>query len=395
MFAMFWRKIVVGIVTTFATLLVLTPFIIAAPITFVIFFYVLLGIGVYGLWVSIFSDVVVPEESKLNALYTFLVHVGFVIMPVFILQIIEPRTELPFYFYFAIPISILFWMFDETLRRQRKMKWSPVLNQKEKWICGSISITILIVVLSWFSYGTLDKVTPLTRHYIPEGYEGWTYVFYDVEDYPALTKEGDYRVIKYNSEGVAWTSSSYEGSSVDDNEFYYISESGDKRIIPMDHVHFGNLSSFSYMDTDESRVIHYDAIDLIFIGTEEEFRNSPEPDYKKFIPDYDPARAEFKFEIPNEYTGWVKLDLTAHSGELTDRTIRVDQNGEATFSYPNVSFDKDYDDFHYVTDDEEKRAIPQELLSDFYYYPDLIVFYIGHREDEDLFPYQEYKKKNE
>ncbi|MGM7700333.1 hypothetical protein ACSVDE_01340 [Pseudalkalibacillus sp. Hm43] len=123
-----------------------------------------------------------------------------------------------------------------------------------------------------------------------------------------------------------------------------------------------------------------------------EFNQNRDPDYTKFIPKPDPARADYDILIPVGYTGWVKIHTSSESNELPERSIKVKENGEAVFPYEGITLLTEYDHFYYISNTEKKK-IPKEHISEIYNFPELIVFHVGPRKPEEPFPYHEYLKE--
>ncbi len=392
-----WRKVLAG----FFTGLVVTVFFVADGLMggdisvlvggLFVMIFVLLVIGLYGVPVSVLADIIVPVNVKRMWLFSLLIHVGFVVVPLLIFKTIEPRINILSYIWLVTPIAIFFWVMDEVLK-----KWMPFLNRTPgrmvKVISGIVSASLILGSLSWFGFsdnGVLSGKPPLTKYYVPEDYRGWLYVYYDRPGKPALEEEGDFRVVRFDEEGAAWTSTEFKGAYVLENEYYFIFDEGVEKKIPRGMIHYGPMSGFSSTDLGD-----YTNIEQIFIGTEEAFNRNRDSDYTKFIPKPDPERADYEILIPEAYTGWVKIHTPPESNELPDQTIKVGENGEAVFPYEGITLQSEYDHFYYITESGKKR-IPQEHISEIYNFPGLIVIYIGPRENDDPFPYHEYLKEKE
>ncbi|MGM7700332.1 DUF6843 domain-containing protein [Pseudalkalibacillus sp. Hm43] len=259
-----WRKILAGLFTGIVVTLIFVAEglfngdVSVLMVGLIVLFFVLLTIGLYGVPVSILAEVILPEKVKYRWLYALLIHVGFVIVPLLIFKMIEPRTHILYILLLVSTIAAVFWGMDELLKR-----WMPFLNRvpdrKTKMISGIVSSILILSSLGWFGFsdqiGFVSGNPPLTKYYVPEDHKGWLYVFYDRPGKPALEKEGDFRVIQFNEKGVAWTSTEFEGASLLDNEYFFVSESGEKKTIPKERIHFGPISGFSSTELGDYETI--------------------------------------------------------------------------------------------------------------------------------------------
>lgn len=89
---------------------------------------------------------------------------------------------------------------------------------------------------------------------IPEGYEGYIYVFFNVKGAPPLTQEGKFDVYPINEEGYFATSTPDMDYGTVTDKYYYVNKRGEKTKIPTDCVH--GISNGSYEDSNPNQPIH-------------------------------------------------------------------------------------------------------------------------------------------
>ncbi|WLD94232.1 hypothetical protein [Alkalihalobacillus sp. AL-G] len=389
-----WRKFLSALATSIMT----TAFFVIAGIIgdgyeaiswgLIYFVFVTIAIVIYGLPVSIVADIVIPNTARFSWFYSILIHVGFVIIPLGIMNLIVPRAEVLNYLALITPIAFLFALIDTILKR-RNESWRFERKIKSIFGYGAGATLLIIGCLVWFFQGTIDQQPPLTHYYIPEGHKGWVYIFYGDPEHTPLEATEDKRIIRVNEKGVAKTSSLLNGGSLKDKKYFYIMEKGLKEKIPADQVHFVGVSDYSYTGAEVS--VYYD-IEKIFIGTDTEFLNRIQPNVVPLIELPDPDRDPRKIYIPNGYTGWVKVRTGDKAGIIAGTSVQIDQDGNGTVPFHDISFSSHYDHFFYKSSKELTR-IPEEKLSEIYYYPELIVFYVGPKEDfqqHEPFDYAEY-----
>ncbi len=393
-FLLFYRKLIAGAGTIIVATLCFTLvfFIMSAGdpssllLSIAVIAYVSAGIVFYGLPVSVLAEVLLPNKIRHRWVYTLSIHIGFILIPLIIWKMIEPGYVILSYLIIITPVAFLYFLLDMALiwwRPGFKMKVTKLSRILYGFPCG----ILLLFSLIWANEALNDAYIPLARHQIPEGYRGWVYVFYEWEGQPELKEDGGYRVINFNKEGVAKTSTTYKGSSISENEYLYVDKNDEKTKIPESQIHFGPVSGFSEFYGDKE--VHYEAIDMFFIGTKEEYEKSEEPNYSQFIPD--PDREKYRFILPKGFTGWVKIEKEPDV-QITDRTYIVDQEGIVFVQHDISSLEPTYDQFYY-RNGEDLTQIEEENVSELYQFPDLKVFYVGPQEDFEPFKYEEYINK--
>ncbi|WP_408009688.1 DUF6843 domain-containing protein [Pseudalkalibacillus sp. A8] len=393
---LFYRKLIAGVGTIIVATLCLTLvfFIMSAGDPSSLLFsigviaYVSAGIVFYGFPVSVLAEVLLPDNISHRWSYALLIHIGFVLIPLIIWKMIEPGYETLSYLIIITPVAFLYWLLDKAL-----IRWKPGFKMKEtklsRILYGIPCGFVLLFSLIWANEALNDALIPLARYEIPEGHSGWVYVFYEMEDEPKLEEDGNYRVINLNKEGFTKTSTVYKGSAISENEYFYVDEKGEKTKIPESQIPFGSVSGFS--EFYGAKEVHYEAIEMFFIGTKEEYEKSEEPNYSKFIPKPDPDREKYRFILPEGFTGWVKIEKDPDV-QITERTFEVDQEGIVFVRYDISSIEPAYDQFYYQ-DGEDLMQIEEDHVSELYQFPDLKVFYIGPQEDFEPFKYEEYISK--
>ena len=84
---------------------------------------------------------------------------------------------------------------------------------------GELTILCATCLVLMAHCGT-DRRTPV-RYLLPDGYQGWVILDYEVDGAPTLRKENGFYVVQFDQTGRVSTSSSVETGWANDEYFYY------------------------------------------------------------------------------------------------------------------------------------------------------------------------------
>ncbi|MED1093551.1 DUF6843 domain-containing protein [Bacillus paramycoides] len=112
---------------------------------------------------------------------------------------------------------------------------------------------------------------------VPEGYEGYAYIFYNVKGAPEVQKEGDYEVHTINDKGYFVTSTPNMDYGTVTDKYYYVDKNGKRTQINSSCVRGletgsteGNIGERS----EKHYEIHYTGIEITTKGCSEELKVS-------------------------------------------------------------------------------------------------------------------------
>ncbi|MGG4048757.1 MULTISPECIES: DUF6843 domain-containing protein [Paenibacillus] len=113
---------------------------------------------------------------------------------------------------------------------------------------------------------------------IPEGYVGWVQIIYSQPDGEKFEKRGGKNIIHISNNGI------YEASALEPeygtatDEYYYVDDNGNRKKIDMEElIHNHTIGEGSFHDNNSSKL--YPKVEKFFVGTEEEAKKVPVPEY--------------------------------------------------------------------------------------------------------------------
>jgi hypothetical protein len=148
------------------------------------------------------------------------------------------------------------WIFPTAPRRSAQI------------LAGILSLTLLIGLGLWLSFGFRNNSTRSARFVIPAGYTGWVRVEFEVQGAPPLPMEGSEYVLRIPADGTLQTSSPEQYGWAQDH-FYYDSADG-MRPIPDS----GEASLiWGRINGEAAGALGKRKYEEFFVGTAQQFKN--------------------------------------------------------------------------------------------------------------------------
>jgi len=148
------------------------------------------------------------------------------------------------------------WIFPESTNRSARI------------VVGVLTLALLICVAFWLNSSVRHWTRPASRFLIPEGYEGWVRIEFEVHGAPPLPLEDGEYVLKVPADGVLRTSSAEQYGWAKDHYYYYsaqgvssLPDSGPAALI------WGKING------EESGVAGKRKYEAFFVGTARQFRD--------------------------------------------------------------------------------------------------------------------------
>ncbi|TLS37257.1 DUF6843 domain-containing protein [Pseudalkalibacillus caeni] len=405
----FGRKLLVSLITSLLTVMGFTAIGIFTMEPEAIGFglatavYVFPAIFLYGLPVSLLSDLSTIKLHKARPMVAFFIHILFVLVPTLIIFLWDYDYSAFSQLALTAPVAVLYWIVDELSRRWAQDRNSDGyrLNGRMTIIsAGVVSLVLLAVSFSWVYQNMFpEEITP-TVYQIPEGYEGWVQIIYDQDSHPPLTEKYEHLVASIPEEGILRTSSSYEGSSVED-EYYYVDKKGSKKRLELQKDIHGNSMGSFHTQTSDGEDVTYDNIYHFFVGKKEEFEQSSGFALETHLPELRDQKP-FHFYIPEDYQGWVQVEYGIEEGqsymEANDKAIiQVSEDGKAAIPPEQIEYSPKIDKFYFVDSEGIVTEIPEKLVHEVLVNPYVLTFYIGPKEEYEKvapFDYPAYLKES-
>lgn len=135
-------------------------------------------------------------------------------------------------------------------------KWARKSSKIILWTMGVVSV-VTAVVLTLLLYSPEKEVFTHDRYLIPEGYRGAVTVFYNVEGFPEVKKEGKYDVLPIGQDGVFLTRTNDPDYGTVVDEYYYIKDDGRRTKISDACISSMVTGSYSKGLTDSKKDVRY------------------------------------------------------------------------------------------------------------------------------------------
>lgn len=146
--------------------------------------------------------------------------------------------------------------------------------------------TSLLVIIAFGVVLTLVGCTAKPKvhneYLIPENYTGWVYVIFHQDGYSEITENnGKYQFI-IGKDGILKTSTKDVKYGVSTDDYFYVDKNNNKTPINTDElIHSRKITKAESQEGEKK--INYPAVESFFVGTEQQFENSPGVTYPKDI----------------------------------------------------------------------------------------------------------------
>ncbi|TYS17706.1 hypothetical protein FZC78_07545 [Rossellomorea vietnamensis] len=236
--------------------------------SFIVLFYAAAGNFLFGIPVSLISDLLTRKLDKGRFLAAAGIHIFFGAVTIIFIDGLA---------FFAVVCAALFFLLDEWEKgRRRGNKQIRGLALKG----GVVLAFVAVVIIGMMGHEELTEVETNTIYLIPEGFEGPFVVYYNVPDQPPLKQEGEFSVVPINIEklpplegtgmekyGLYQTSTEASYGTVTDR-FYYVNDSGNRTEVDQYCIHPGFGGAYS---NDGSEEIQYSTFQVTSSQCGEDF----------------------------------------------------------------------------------------------------------------------------
>ncbi|WP_027408870.1 DUF6843 domain-containing protein [Anoxybacteroides tepidamans] len=199
----------------------------------VVFIYAAIGNFLYGIPVSILSDIITKKLVRYRFIAAAWIHILFGLLTIFMIR------ELWMY---SVICSLLFFLSEEWQRR-RKRNVKPSFNTI---VLKGTAVILLFCIIIFVGPQLMIMTEEKTHYYylIPKGYVGKFIVVYNIKHAQKPEKIGDYDVVKINEKGYALISTPQKYGDIED-KYFYIDEKGNKEEIDQKCIDVGATESIS------------------------------------------------------------------------------------------------------------------------------------------------------
>ncbi|MGD6803461.1 DUF6843 domain-containing protein [Rossellomorea aquimaris] len=250
--------------------------------SFIVLLYAMAGNFLYGIPVSLISDLLTRKLEKGRFFAAAGIHILLGFATVFVIE---------GFAIFAVICAALFFGLDEW----QKSRGQAGKQKRGLFIKGGAVLGfVLLAIIGMNVHGELREEETNTIYLIPEGFEGSIAVYYNVPGKPPLKTEGEFTVVPINIEilpslegtnmekyGIYQTSTEAGSGTVTDR-FYYEDESGNRTEVDRYCIHnsgggasfeSGNepvqYNTFQVTNSQCGEEFHFDGRDLYDTQTSE------------------------------------------------------------------------------------------------------------------------------